>query len=117
MFNRFVLPTIERDCARLGNTIFHLDGIGELPHLDSLLKIENLNAVQWQYGTGSGPVARWLDVYEKIIDAGKLLHIVDNENEFNTARELIKRYGHRTYFCTYVPSSLRGEMDKLLAIR
>ena len=117
MFDRFVLPTIKRDCGRLHNTIFHLDGIGELPHLDSLLSIGDLNAVQWQYGTGSGPVKRWVDVYEKIINAGKLLQIIDNENEFNTARELIKRYGHRVYFSAYAPSSLRDEMDKLLAIR
>ena len=56
---------------RLTNVIYHLDGIGELCHLDSVLSLPELNAVQWVYGEGKPGPMHWLDVYKKIRAAGK----------------------------------------------
>ncbi len=75
MFDQFVLDTIRNDTRRLHHTIYHLDGVGELNHLDSLLTLPDLNAVQWQFGDGKPGAGSWLDVYRKILDAGKLIMI------------------------------------------
>lgn len=40
MFDDLVKPELAATCARLPNTIYHLDGTGQLPHLDSLLTID-----------------------------------------------------------------------------
>lgn len=82
MFNEFVLDTIRNDTQALKNTIYHLDGVGELNHLDSLLTLKDLNAVQWQFGDGKPGPMSWLDVYRKILDAGKAIMIEGNANDY-----------------------------------
>ena len=39
--------------------------------MDDLLAIPELDAIQWVYGAGAGPAARWIDVYQRIQAAGK----------------------------------------------
>lgn len=75
MFDDLVKPELAATCARLPNTIYHLDGTGQLPHLDSLLTIDPLKAVQWVPGTGKPDCANWPDVYGKIQAAGKLMQL------------------------------------------
>lgn len=75
MFDAFVKPELTATCARLPNTIYHLDGTGQLPHLESILAIADLKGVQWVPGTGKPDCANWPDVYGKIRDAGKLIQL------------------------------------------
>lgn len=82
MFDRFVLETIRNDTKQLHHTIYHLDGVGELNHLDSILSLPDLNAVQWQFGDGKPGPMHWLDVYRKILDAGKLIMIEGTNKDY-----------------------------------
>lgn len=75
MFRQFVLDTLRTDTERLAHTIYHLDGIGELKHLDDILSLEKLNAVQWVFGDGQPPAEEWMDVYDRIAAAGKQMMI------------------------------------------
>jgi hypothetical protein len=77
MFDEMFLPGIIRECEFLDRSIYHLDGPGALRHLDSLLEIKRLNAVQWVFGAGNEGYNRWIPVYQKIQKAGKglLLYI------------------------------------------
>ncbi len=75
MFDEFVKPELAAMCRKLTNSFYHLDGPGQLPHLDSLLEIEELDGVQWVPGTGSPELDMWPDVFRKISDAGKLMQI------------------------------------------
>jgi hypothetical protein len=75
MFDEFVKPELAAACKRVKNAFYHLDGPGALPHLDSLLEIEELAGVQWVFGAGNGCIQDWLDVYERIHKAGKLLQV------------------------------------------
>lgn len=78
MFNRFVRPELEASCKKLKHTIYHLDGVGQLVHLDSLLQIRELDCVQWQPGSGQPSQAHWPEVYHKINNAGRLTQIFHN---------------------------------------
>lgn len=82
MFRQFVLPTLLEDTRRLTNTIYHLDGIGELNHLDDVLALEKLHAVQWQFGDGKPTGLHWLDVYKRIQDSGKHSWIVGSPQDY-----------------------------------
>jgi hypothetical protein len=82
MFKEFVLPTLRRDTERLTNVIYHLDGVGELCHLDSVLSLPDLRAVQWVYGYGQPGPMHWLDVYRKIRAAGKGIWLVGGIQDF-----------------------------------
>lgn len=75
MFDEFVKPELEASCRRLGNAFYHLDGPGQLPHLDSLLSIESLKGVQWIPGAGRPDLSRWPDIHRRIREAGKLIQI------------------------------------------
>ena len=75
MFDEFVKPELAASCARLGHAFYHLDGVGQLPHLDSLLAIPDLKGVQWVMGDGQPDAANWIHIYRKILDAGKLMQI------------------------------------------
>lgn len=75
MFERFVMPDLKTCCDNLDYSFYHLDGTGQLPHLDALLTIDNLHGVQWMPGEGSGKTEDYTDVLKKIVDAGKLCQV------------------------------------------
>jgi len=71
MFDEFFLPGLIEECKHYDNSIYHLDGPGALRHLDSLLSIKELDAIQWVPGAGNDQCLQWLDLYKKILAAGK----------------------------------------------
>ena len=72
-FRRFVQPFIREQCQKIPYTLYHLDGVGAIRHLDALLEIDELNAIQWTPGVGKpqGGSPKWYDLYKKILAAGK----------------------------------------------
>ncbi|TVR54851.1 MAG: hypothetical protein EA426_16535 [Spirochaetaceae bacterium] len=76
MFEDVFLPGIIDECRFLDRSIYHLDGPGALRHLDLILDIPELDAVQWQFGAGNEGYERWIPVYRKIQNAGKSMQIV-----------------------------------------
>ena len=116
MFRRFVLPTLQEDTRRLTNTIYHLDGIGELPHLDMILSIPELNAVQWVYGTGQPGPHAWVDVYKKILSAGKQIMIIENALD-NGYEELRPHLGTSPYVTVWADPETRERAMKLIEMK
>jgi 5-methyltetrahydrofolate--homocysteine methyltransferase len=72
MFERFVMPDLRACCAALDHAFYHLDGKGQLAHLDFLLGLEELDGIQWVPGDGAPPPEAWLDLLRRVRDAGKL---------------------------------------------
>jgi 5-methyltetrahydrofolate--homocysteine methyltransferase len=89
MFDEFVKPELEATCKKLVNPFYHLDGIGQLPHLDSLLTIKELKGVQWVPGTGKPQCDSWPEIYRKIHKAGKLIQIWGDMTTLDTLVEQI----------------------------
>ncbi len=75
MFEEFVLPELSASCRWLERPFYHLDGPGQLPHLDMLLSIPELRGVQWVPGDGSPDVRHWPEVYRRITEAAKLIEV------------------------------------------
>jgi hypothetical protein len=74
-FAEFCLPDIAAQCRMLDTSIFHLDGPGAVHHLDTLLEIGALDAIQWTPGAGQAPAVAWLPMLKKVQQAGKSLWI------------------------------------------
>ena len=72
-YRRFVQPFIREQCQKIDYTLYHLDGVGAMHHLDALLEIDELNAIQWTPGVGEpqGGSPKWYDLYKKILSHGK----------------------------------------------
>ena len=71
-FCEFYLPSLLREVEHMTHNIFHVDGKGMLRHLDRILEIPQIQAIQWVQGVGSDlPVMQWLSVIRRIQAAGK----------------------------------------------
>ena len=89
MYKRFVMPDLVACCNHLDFGFYHLDGKGEIPHLDQLLSIERLRGIQWQPGDGQPMSDGWLDLIAKIRDSGKRCQIyTDCQGALTVKKEL-----------------------------
>jgi 5-methyltetrahydrofolate--homocysteine methyltransferase len=89
MFRRFVVPDIADCCDFLDHGFYHLDGKGEIPHLDLLLDIPRLRGIQWISGDGQPTPDQWLPLLKRIRDGGKLCQVfVDPEGALRIVRNL-----------------------------
>jgi 5-methyltetrahydrofolate--homocysteine methyltransferase len=78
---RFVVPALAEQCRWLDHSLYHLDGTQCLCHLDELLGIDALDAVEWtpQAGRPQGGDPQWFDIYRRIRAAGKCVQAVSVE--------------------------------------
>ena len=79
MFQRFVVPSLTEQCEWLDYSMYHLDGSQAMCHLDALLDIDALDAIEWtpEAGIESGGDPRWFELYKKILAAGKSIQAID----------------------------------------
>jgi len=94
MFERFVMPDLVACCDHLENGFYHLDGSGQIPHLDMLLSIERLRGIQWVPGDGAPPPDQWLDLLKRIIDGGKLCQVFVTAEG---ARRIVRNIGGKGF--------------------
>lgn len=75
MFKTFVAPELDSSAKRLTNALYHLDGPGEIPHLDQLLAMEGVKAIQWMPGPEISGAwdADWSELIARILAGGKKL--------------------------------------------
>ena len=78
MFRRFIVPFLNEQCQWLDYSMYHLDGTQALHHLNALLEIESLDAIEWtpQAGMPGGGSPEWFDLYRRIKAAGKSVQAV-----------------------------------------
>ena len=102
MFERFVLPDVAACCAALDHGFYHLDGKGQIPHLDMLLSLERLRGIQWIPGDGQPPPEQWLPLLKRIRDAGKLCQLYVSPAG---ARTIVRELGGRG-FALYIDQKM-----------
>lgn len=84
MFKEFAVPYFVDQCNWLDYSMYHLDGETALQHLDLLLSIESLDAIEWTSmgawgGNDASPTGghpHWYDLYRRIKAAGKSVQAV-----------------------------------------
>jgi 5-methyltetrahydrofolate--homocysteine methyltransferase len=82
MFQSFVYDDLARTAAKLDKPFYHLDGIGELKHLDSLLSIDAIKGIQWVPGAGEPSTRDWSEVFSKISRAGKKIQATNDLDKY-----------------------------------
>lgn len=113
MFERFVLPDLTACCDLLEHGFYHLDGPGELPHLDLLLSMPRLRGVQWIPGDGPRPdPADWPDVLARIRAGGKLCQISTSPEG---ALKIVREHGGQGFLIHVGGNLSSDEADDLLA--
>ncbi len=107
MFAEFFLEGIAEECRFLEASIYHLDGPGALRHLNALLAIPELNAIQWVIGAGNGRATDWLHVYRRCQEAGKGIQVFAKADEVATLIEHLRPEG--MWLCVDVQSGEEAE--------
>lgn len=71
-FERFAMPSLIYECEHFTHNIFHVDGKGVARHIDAILTLPKLNAIQWVQGVGKDrPILQWVPFIKKVLAAGK----------------------------------------------
>jgi len=89
MFEKFVKDELASSAQRIPNALYHMDGIGEIPHLEHLLSIDAIKAIQWVPGAGEPSLRNWDELLQKILDSGKKL-ISCNQKPDGSAIDIAK---------------------------
>ena len=118
-FRDFVQDSLRKQCRQLDFSLYHLDGPDAIRHLDALMEIEELNALQWTPGAGEPDCGdeKWYPIYDKVRDSGKSLWIglYDGtiQDCINKADKLVKRYGSQGMYFIF-PEMDEEEAQALL---
>jgi hypothetical protein len=89
MFHEFAMPEAEYEASFFDYCIWHLDGTGQFKHLDDILSIPGLNAIQYVDEKRRDPI-EFADTWEKILRKGKSIIF---SCDYHYAPALTKRLG------------------------
>jgi hypothetical protein len=77
MFEEFGLPLLREEVKPMTHNVFHVDGKGVLKHLDLILSVPEIQAIQWVQGMGLDmPILQWVPLLKRLQAAGKSI-VVD----------------------------------------
>lgn len=110
-FNELCLPDIARQVASVGRGVFHLDGPGAARHIDALLEVPMLDAIQFVPGSGQPSLLPWVDMLRKIQAKGRPVIVAAPHEEVLSLCDLLKPEG----LAFMVHGGTRDELDAVYA--
>jgi hypothetical protein len=109
-FIEFCMPIIRKEAELFTHNVFHMDGPGVARHVDAVLTLPNLQAVQWVQGYGADePILQWIPLINKIQEAGKSIIVDLKTNELD---DFIRKVDPRGVML-WVPAEPREQKDVL----
>jgi hypothetical protein len=112
-FCEFYFPTLLTEVRHMTHNIFHVDGVGVLHHLDHILRVPEIQAIQWVQGVGDDlPILQWLDVIRRIQAAGKGVVVDLQLDELENFIDALDPRG--LYLCIAAEEKLQPDILKRL---
>ena len=117
-FAEIALPSLRREARFVKKMVYHLDGTGELPHVDHILTIEHLHAVQWvaEPGNESELSDVWYPLYRKIIESGKKIVLYYLPPNFDDVKKLLRVFPKESFYLEFYVKRDSDAQD-LLSLR
>ncbi len=119
-FREFVLEPLREQARKLDTVLYHLDGADAIRHLDALMEIDEIDALQWTSGDygPDGAHEDWYPIYDKAKKAGKSLWVKvysgEIEDWIKSADRIVRRYGSNGLFFHF-PEMSMNDAERLLA--
>jgi hypothetical protein len=112
-FAEFYLPSLLAEVKAMTHNVFHLDGKAMIRHLDRILEVPEIQAVQWVQGVGNDlPILQWLPLIKRIRAAGKSLVI---DLQLAELEPFIAEMGPEgLYLCLAAPQDTQPDILKRL---
>lgn len=108
-FRQFVQQSLHEQTQKLDSVLYHLDGPDAIRHLDALMEIPGIDALQWTSGdyAPDGAHEEWYPIYDKAVRAGKGLWVKvyggPMEEQIARVDRLVRRYGTNALFLYFSP--------------
>ena len=110
MFNEFVAEELDLAASKLTHAFYHLDGVGELPHLERLLQSKTICGIQWVPGCGAAAEQDWSEVYHRISKAGKKIQVQFGLDQYPNILNSLERPDDLTAMQMTYPLSERNNV-------
>lgn len=93
MYERFAVPELIKTSQRLDYAVYHLDGMEQVRHLDLILAVDGIDAIQWTPVAGQPRTSAFIDVFHTIQDAGKSLVLLPEPDEIEPLCRALRSEG------------------------
>ena len=114
-FVRYGLPSIQAEVKHFRHNVFHLDGKGVAKHVDELLKLPEIQAIQWAQGVGHDkPIMQWVGFIKKLQDAGKGIVVDLEPSELEDFIDAVSPKGIYLCISEKDPEAQQKILDRLL---
>ena len=119
-FREFIVDSLRQQARKLDHVLYHLDGPDAIKHMDALMEIEEIDALQWTSGDHGpdGTLEDWYEIYDKARRAGKSLWIKvysgNVDDWIRNVDRLVQRYGSHSMLLYFNPMSM-ADAKKLMA--
>ena len=119
-YREFIVDSLRQQAKKLDNVLYHLDGPDAIKHVDALMEIEEIDALQWTSGDHGpdGTLEDWYEIYDKARRAGKSLWIKvytgTVDDWIRNVDRLVQRYGSHSMLLYFNPMSM-ADAKKLMA--
>lgn len=111
-YRDFIVEPLRAQAKKLDNVLYHLDGPDCIKHLDAIMEIDEINALQWTSGDygPDGTLEDWYQIYDKARIAGKSLWVKVYSGEFEdwikNVDRIVARYGSHSLFLMFPEMSM-----------
>lgn len=111
-FRKYIQPSLRSQSENVDHVLYHLDGPAAIKHMDALMEIEGIDALQWTSGDAGpdGTLPDWDVVYDKAIAAGKSIWVKVYSGEFEdwirNVDRIVNKYGSHSLFLLFPEMSM-----------
>lgn len=111
-FRKYIQPSLRSQSENVDHVLYHLDGPAAIKHMDALMEIEGIDALQWTSGDvgPDGTLPDWDVIYDKAIAAGKSIWVKVYSGEFEdwirNVDRIVNKYGSHSLFLLFPEMSM-----------
>ena len=111
-FRKYIQPSLRSQSENVDHVLYHLDGPAAIKHMDALMEIEGIDALQWTTGDAGpdGTLPDWDVIYDKAIAAGKSIWVKVYSGEFEdwirNVDRIVNKYGSHSLFLLFPEMSM-----------
>ena len=111
-FRKYIQPSLRSQSENVDHVLYHLDGPAAIKHMDALMEIEGIDALQWTSGDAGpdGTLPDWDVIYDKAIAAGKSIWVKVYSGEFEdwirNVDRIVNKYGSHSLFLLFPEMSM-----------
>ena len=111
-FRKYIQPSLRSQSENVDHVLYHLDGPAAIKHMDALMEIDGIDALQWTSGDAGpdGTLPDWDVIYDKAIAAGKSIWVKVYSGEFEdwirNVDRIVNKYGSHSLFLLFPEMSM-----------